>query len=150
MQLLKHARRRRDENGAAALEFALVVPILLPVLIGIVNFGFVFAQQISLNNAARQAVRYAVVDGRTCGQIKSEGQNSAGTVGMTTAPIPVVTNCGSDSSVTPCKGTTAGTNITVTMTGTGPSHEWAVTAPPFNFIPVPTLQGTGVMRCEFS
>jgi Flp pilus assembly protein TadG len=140
----------RTERGAAAVEFALVVLPLLLVVFGIVNFGFLFAQQISLNNAARQAARYAVVDGRTCGEIKTEGQSAAATVGMTASQAtPVVTNCGADS-VQPCLGTAPNTNITVTLTRTGGAHDWVITAPPFNLIAVPTVQGTGVMRCEFS
>jgi len=144
---------RTDERGAAALEFALVMPILLLLVVGIANFGFVFAQQISLNNAARQAARYAVVDGRTCADIKTEGRTAAETIGMRvsdgTVPTPVVTNCGADT-VRPCAGSAPNTNITVTMTRSGPANGWVVTLPPFNFLAVPTLEGTGVMRCEFS
>lgn len=147
--------RRQDctDRGAAAVEFALVVPILILVMIGIVNFGFVLAQQISLNNAARQAARYAVVDGRTCADIKTEGRTAGETIGMSvtdgTVPTPVVTNCGADAAK-PCAGTAPNTNITVTMTRTGSANTWVITAPPFNLITVPVIQGTGVMRCEFS
>ena len=141
------------ERGASAVEFALVVPILILIMIGIVNFGFVLAQQISLNNAARQAARYAVVDGRTCADIKTEGKNAAETVGMSvsagTVPTPVVTNCGADT-VKPCASSAPNTNITVTMTRTGAANAWIITAPPFNLMPVPTVRGVGVMRCEFS
>lgn len=146
-------KHHRTDRGAAAVEFALVVPILILVLIGIVNFGFVLAQQISLNSAARQAARYAVVDGRTCAQIKSEGMTAGQTLGMTisagTVPTPIVTNCGADT-VKPCAGTAANTNITVTMTRTGSANTWVIAAPPFNLISVPVIRGTGVMRCEFS
>lgn len=143
----------RTERGASAVEFALVVPFLILIMIGIVNFGFVFAQQISLNNAARQAARYAVVDGPTCIDIKNEGKSAAETVGMSvsggTVPTPVVTNCGADS-VKPCAGTAPNTNIIVTMTRTGSANDWVITAPPFNLIAVPNVTGTGKMRCEFS
>lgn len=144
-------RRERSQDGAAAVEFALIVPVLLLVVAGVMNFGFVFAQQISLNNAARQAVRYSVVDGRTCSQIQAEGKNSAETVGMTGSqvPTPVITNCGTPSAK-PCAGRPPGTNITVTMQRPGASNSWVINMPPFNLIPVPTLTGTGVMRCEFS
>jgi Flp pilus assembly protein TadG len=141
------SRRRRGERGAAAVEFALVVPLLLVVLFGIVNFGFVFAQQLSLSNGARQAARFAVVDGPTCADIEAEGRNSAATIGMTATqvPTPTVSRC-SSSTTKPCAGSTVGTNITVTMTRTSP---WVVSFPPFNIIPTPTLKGTGIMRCEF-
>ena len=46
--------RRR---GASAVEFALVVIPLLMVIAGIVNFGFVFAQQLALDNAVRAGAR---------------------------------------------------------------------------------------------
>jgi Flp pilus assembly protein TadG len=135
------------------VEFALIVPILLLIVVGILNFGVVLAQQISLNNAARQAARYAVVEGVTCGDIKTEGRAAAATVGMDSAqvPIPVVTGglgCGTDDTVKPCTGQLPGTDISVTMTRTG--HSWLVTVPPFNLITVPKLEGVGVMRCEYS
>jgi Flp pilus assembly protein TadG len=144
-----HRRRSRNEGGAAAVEFALVVPILLVVAFGIVNLGFVLAQQISLNNGARQAARFAVVDGRSCTQIQAEAQDSATTIGMsaTQVPTPVITPSCSGSSK-PCTGTTAGTNVKVTMTR---SAGWVVPFPPlFTTGNAPTLTGTAVMRCEFS
>lgn len=135
------------------MEFALVMPILILILVGIVNFGFVLAQQLSLNNAARQAARYAVVDGPVCSQIEAEGKSSAATIGMpaSAVPTPVITSCPAGSTtVRPCSGKPANSNITVTMTRAGTSSSWMITFPPFNLIPVPTLKGTGVMRCEFS
>lgn len=143
-------RHDRDDRGASAVEFALIVPILLVVVFGIVNFGFVFAQQISLNNGARQAARYAVVDNRTCAQIEIEGQTSAATIGMDTSdvPVPSITSCPVGSTlVKPCTGKPSGTNVTVTMTR---SATWAVPFPPlFTAGNAPALTGTGVMRCEF-
>ncbi|WP_439936373.1 TadE/TadG family type IV pilus assembly protein [Nocardia sp. N13] len=140
-------RRGRNERGAAAVEFALVVPVLLVIVIGIFNFGFVLAQQISLNNGARQAARYAVVDGPTCADVVTEARNGAETIGMSASqvPTPTVTPC-SSSTAKPCAGAAVGTNITVTMVRSAP---WTVTLFPFNLIPTPTLTGKGVMRCEF-
>ena len=141
-------QRARSDRGAAAVEFALVVPILLLIIVGIMNFGFVLAQQISLNSAARQAARYAAVDGPTCSDVKTEGRASAETIGMgpSEVPTPVVTPC-PDSPAKPCTGTLPGAEVTVTMTRVS---TWVITFPPFNVIPSPTLTGRGIMRCEFS
>lgn len=52
----------RDERGVSAVEFALTLIPLLMVIAGIVNFGLVFAQQLSLDNAVRAGARAGVVD----------------------------------------------------------------------------------------
>jgi Flp pilus assembly protein TadG len=146
-------RRHREERGAAAVEFALVVPILIVVVFGIVNLGFVFAQQISLNNGARQGARYAIVDGRTCDQIKAETKDSAATIGMTATQVPEpvvtpVTYTPCSGTAKPCAGKPSGTNIKVEMSR---SAAWVIPFPPlFTSGNAPTLTGTGVMRCEFS
>jgi uncharacterized membrane protein len=62
MQQRRCHRRDRSQRGAVTVEFALVVPILLIVLGGIVNFGMAFSQKLALDNAVRQAARSAVVD----------------------------------------------------------------------------------------
>jgi Flp pilus assembly protein TadG len=51
--------RPREDRGAAAVEFALVVPILLVVLFGIIDFGFAINRYAIVNNAAREGVREA-------------------------------------------------------------------------------------------
>jgi Flp pilus assembly protein TadG len=50
-------RWSRDENGVAALELALVLPILLIMFAGIVDFGIIYWQQHVLTSAARQGAR---------------------------------------------------------------------------------------------
>lgn len=49
---------RSDERGAAAVEFALVVPLLLAIVIGIVEFGMAYNYQTQLNNAAMAGARH--------------------------------------------------------------------------------------------
>ena len=50
-------RRRRSERGAAAVEMALVLPILLFLVFGIVDFGRLLNAQITLTEAAREGAR---------------------------------------------------------------------------------------------
>ena len=52
----------RGEDGQALLEFALVLPIFLLILCGILDFGWLFYNQLALNNICREGARYAVVN----------------------------------------------------------------------------------------
>ena len=55
-------RRLKGERGVAMVEFALVLPLLMLVLVGIFEFGRVFNYWISTNHIANQGARFAVVD----------------------------------------------------------------------------------------
>jgi len=61
MRLRRARLRSGSEEGAAAVEFALVVPLLLTLLFGIVEFGTAYNAQILVTNAAREAIRAANV-----------------------------------------------------------------------------------------
>jgi hypothetical protein len=54
--------RSADDRGAAALEFAIVVPFLLTLVFGMIEFGFVFQAQLALTHAAREGARLASVN----------------------------------------------------------------------------------------
>lgn len=52
----------KEEEGQALVEFALVVPILLLLVCGIIDFGWMFYNQLSLENACREGARVAAVN----------------------------------------------------------------------------------------
>ncbi|MGY1913969.1 TadE/TadG family type IV pilus assembly protein [Blastococcus sp. SYSU DS0973] len=49
--------RLRDQRGASAVEFALIVPVLIMLVLGIAEFGHAFQVQGTLSAAAREGVR---------------------------------------------------------------------------------------------
>ncbi len=49
--------RLRDEHGAGAVEFAMIVPLLLVLVLGIAEFGHAFQVQGTLSAAAREGAR---------------------------------------------------------------------------------------------
>ena len=144
-------RRRRSEGGAAAVEFALVVPFLLLILFGIIAYGVVFAQSLSLSNSARQAARSGVIDGTTCGQVSALAQDAANTIAMDGASAVVtITRGTSEATASPacaggdqlCKNQPDGTNIYVRLVYN--------TSPIVPMVPIPdSLEGKGVFRCEY-
>lgn len=50
-----------NEKGAAAVEFALVAPLLLLLLAGAVEYGLIFYNQHIITNASREAARFGIV-----------------------------------------------------------------------------------------
>jgi len=60
IRLRQLLRRGRGQEGAAAVEFAAVVPLLLILLAGFFDFGWLFYWQHAVTNASREGVRYGV------------------------------------------------------------------------------------------
>ena len=59
-------RRRRSDSGAELIELAIVLPILLIVVAGIVDFGFLFRRYEAITNAAREGARVAIFEWEEC------------------------------------------------------------------------------------
>jgi Flp pilus assembly protein TadG len=51
----------KREEGAAAVEFALVLPILILILFGIIEFGFALYNKEVITNASREGARAGIV-----------------------------------------------------------------------------------------
>jgi Flp pilus assembly protein TadG len=62
----------RDERGASAVEFALVLPLLVMLLLGVIQYGSLFLVQTRMNDAARDTARRLAV-----GDLKSEAAAEA-------------------------------------------------------------------------
>lgn len=84
------SRRRRRTRGQSLVEFALVVPIFLLLLCGILDFGVVLYSRMTVINAAREAARAATLmagDGPTAIASRAEdtAESAAGGLDITTA-----------------------------------------------------------------
>jgi Flp pilus assembly protein TadG len=83
--------RLKSERGAELIEFALVFPLLLLVVLGIVDFGFVFQRMEVVTNAAREGARIAVLPGYATTDVQARVQNYIQTGGVPTkAGNPVI------------------------------------------------------------
>lgn len=83
-------RALEERGGAAAVEFAMTVPILLVAMLGIVEFGRVLWAQNALHFAVEEAARCATIDVTTCGNT-SETQTFAATASGFTFPTSAFT-----------------------------------------------------------
>lgn len=68
--------RRRDERGAAAVEFALVALVFFTLLFGIIQFGIWFWSWQQGAHAAREASRIAAVNPCVAGNITTAAQDA--------------------------------------------------------------------------
>jgi hypothetical protein len=55
-----HDRRSGTAHGNAAVEFGLVLPLLLALLLGTIDYGYVYFTQLTITNAAREGARVGV------------------------------------------------------------------------------------------
>ncbi len=58
-------KKVKSEEGQALLEFAIVLPLILMILCGILDFGWLFYNQLNVDNASREAARAVCVDCET-------------------------------------------------------------------------------------
>jgi Flp pilus assembly protein TadG len=83
----------RSERGAELIEMAIVTPILLLLVFGIVDFGFLFQRYVVLTNAAVEGARVATMPGYTSDDAEARVQSYAtnggvtGTVTAVAAPV---------------------------------------------------------------
>jgi Flp pilus assembly protein TadG len=76
----------RSDKGQAAVEFALVAPLLFALLLGIIQGGIVFHNYITVTDAARAAARKAVtarVANVSAADVQAAAQSAAGNLDLT-------------------------------------------------------------------
>jgi Flp pilus assembly protein TadG len=116
---------RQKSEGQGLIEFAILLPVLLLLIIGALDLGRVIQMHIVVTNAAREGAYYLSYvennDNQNCdasnrcflhtiAAVQAEGNNS----GVTIAPANVtVTGCTGGASVVPCQN---GTTVAVTVT----------------------------------
>jgi len=99
------ARIRRDEKGQTATELALVLPVFCLLLFGIIQFGIVFNNYVTVTDAVRAGARKAAVsrlEANPCGAAQDAIRKSAGgldQVKLTVSPCVSTWQPGTDVTV---------------------------------------------------
>jgi Flp pilus assembly protein TadG len=88
----------RDERGAVAAEFALLLPVLLTILFGTIEFGMIMYSRELITNASREGARAGIVQTfpkPTGGDITSIATNYLTGTGINPADVTItVTGAG--------------------------------------------------------
>jgi len=98
MFLLK-SKILKKEKGASAVEFALILPILLMLVFGIFQFGIAYNNWIALTHAAREGARLAAVGAYTEQSVRDSAP-SVQIQSITVTPAPPGGNIGDPVTVT--------------------------------------------------
>lgn len=77
-----------NERGASAVEFALVLPILMVLVLGLIQFGFIFFHYISITHASREGARWAALE-QPDADVRLKVKNSAPGLALTDADIDI-------------------------------------------------------------
>ncbi|MBP7933234.1 MAG: pilus assembly protein [Phycisphaerae bacterium] len=84
------SRRPAARRGGAVVEMAVVTPLLLLMLFGIIEFGYIFMMENSLTNATREACRTATLPGSTDTDIRSRFQQAIASTGLTVTDSMII------------------------------------------------------------
>ncbi|QDG67824.1 pilus assembly protein [Pseudarthrobacter sp. NIBRBAC000502772] len=130
---------KHKERGAVAVEMAVLLPLLLLILIGTMEFGRVFNVQNSLTQAAREGARHAAIH-------YNDADLDVGGTALAAAPSLAGLGVAVDDDADSCS---PGANVTVTTSVTLGSLSGFLDAGFFGspgIFPM-ALEGVGVMRC---
>ena len=123
----------RSEKGQAMVEFALVVPLLVMLLFGIIDFGRIFHTYLAIDHASREAARVASI-GESDATIVSTAVTNAASVSLKSGQV----------SVSPGGTKSSGSDVTITIT-----YPISFLTPVVSSITGPiTLSSSTVMRVE--
>ena len=120
------------DRGAAAVEFALVAPLLLTLALGLTEFGRAYTTQAALAQAAREGATTLAMGG-TSAEARTAAQDAATNLGVPTTDVTVPTGT--------CVGSAVGASVTVKVR----RPQVFLTGMFGNSI---TLSGTAVMWCQ--
>lgn len=103
--------RKKKIEGQAMVEFALVLPILIMLICGIIDFGWIFGNQILVNNATREAARDTAIH---YSEFASQVEVVENAESIVEAKAQILKNVGVTVTLT------AGENVTLSVEGTIP------------------------------
>jgi Flp pilus assembly protein TadG len=129
---MKHSwkrKRKGKEKGQSLTEMALVLPVILVVLAGVLDLGRLYYVTVALTDAAGEGATYAALNPNNTDEIIARTQSATGGL----------VQVGTEQVTVDCPSVTAGSTVTVSI-----SYDFTVATPLVNLLVpdgVVTLQG---------
>jgi Flp pilus assembly protein TadG len=139
--LLPPARSRR--RAASAVEFAVVIPVFFLFVFGLIELGRGLMAQHLVTNAARQACRVGVIEGKTYGDVQGAAITYLAAQGISGEGVTIQVNDVTDTSANFAPN--AGDEITVLVSVPTSSVSWV---PGANYLLGGTITGKYTLRRE--
>lgn len=79
----------RDRRGVAAIEFAIMVPILSLMVVSVTDIGLAVYRKMQVEDAAQAGAQYAILHGFDTNGISSAVTSATNSTAMTASPGPV-------------------------------------------------------------
>ena len=98
---------RKKEQGQSLVEFALILPVALFLLLGTIDVARAFFNLQTVTNASREGARRGIIAGAVQGDVDTVVNNALTSAGLTSTPT--IVGSGVD-------GASAGATTTVTVT----------------------------------
>ncbi|MBJ7282951.1 MAG: pilus assembly protein [Acidimicrobiia bacterium] len=146
--MISHKAKER-QSGAAAVEFALVVPVLLLILFSIIYFSIYFNAKQGVQAAAREGARVASLRSSSSANACFQATGSLGGIGIdntfvevaSAAPTGTATSNSCASSAYTCS--TSGSNVYVRVSG-----QVTISIPFWPNSGVKNVSSTAMFLCE--
>ncbi|MGH2691235.1 MAG: TadE/TadG family type IV pilus assembly protein [Actinomycetota bacterium] len=133
------------DAGASAVEFALVLPVLILLVFGIVQFGIAYNRVQGLQAAAREGARLASI-GASFTEIQTRARAAQNL--FDGLDVSVATTPSTSGSTRPCASAGIGNEVKVTASVSSSSNpEYRISIPLLGSF-TPTFSATGSFRCE--
>jgi len=87
-------RSNAKRRGQSVVEFALVLPVLLLLVMGIIEFGRIFMAQQSITNASREGARTGVLPSSTSSDVQNTVTSYMASAGLDDTCTVTMTNVG--------------------------------------------------------
>lgn len=134
------SKSSEPRRGVAMVETALVLPIMMMVILGVVEFGRAFMVCQLLTNSAREGGRLAVLQGTSTADVVTEVQTLVNkTVGVDTADVQV------EVTVTPYGTTTEHTDLSIAKKRDLCDIRVTVGYDQVSFVPIKWLTGVNLV-----